>query len=98
MEAVESVWRFVVCGLRWAVGRISGGKSQWLVACVGRSEESAAGRVSGGKSQWWEESVVGGLRWAVGRISGLRWAVGRISGLRLAVGGRKSQESECRRP
>ncbi len=53
MEAVESVWRFVVCGLRWVVG---GRKNQWLAACGGRSEESAAGRVSGGKSQWWEES------------------------------------------
>ena len=53
MEAVESVWRFVVCGLRSAVG---GRKNQWFAACGGRSEESRVGVQEaigrGGRKLW----------------------------------------------
>ena len=65
MEAVESVWRFVVCGLRSAVG---GRKNQWFAACGGRSEESRVGVQEaigrGGRKLWpWGESFILAVVW-----------------------------------
>ena len=89
MEAVESVWRFVVCGLRWAVGRVksrsAGGHRQGWQKTLAVGESHSFWLLFGRELFCWRAEILSGCELAVGAAAAE--AASAIVAAAVAAGG-----------